>query len=62
MSEVDSSGVAVEAERSYQQYIKFCCCAKDGSSEADKIVSDTEVCMKQRRVIEFICVEKNGTH
>ena len=30
--------------------------------QPDKMVSDIEVCMKQRCGIKFLCVERNGSH
>ena len=30
--------------------------------QSDRMVSDVEVCMKQKRVLEFLHAGKNGTH
>ena len=42
----------------------FCCCytteAVEGQS--DRMVSDMEVCMEQKYVMEFLHVEKNGIY
>ena len=54
MSEVDVGGMAVEVEPSQQYSFTFCCHVTDGST----VVSDMEVCMKERCVIEFLHVEK----
>jgi len=58
-SEADVGDMAVEVEPSHQYSVKFCCCATDDSrGQSNKMVSDMEVHMKQRCVIEFFHVEK----
>ena len=53
MSEVDV-GMAVKVEPSHQYSVTFCGCVTDGSTGAVwQMVSDMEVCMKQRRVTVF---------
>jgi len=37
-------------------------CYMTAEGQSDKMVSDMEVCMKQRGVTEFLHVEKNGTY
>ena len=59
MSEVDVGGMAVEAEPSIT--IPLCCVAVQqmtAERQSDRMVSDMEVCMKQRYVTEFIYMEK----
>ena len=58
-SGADVSGTAVEVEPLHQCSITFYCCATNGSrGNADKMVSDVEVWMKQRCVTEFLHAEK----
>ena len=58
-SEVYIGGMAEEVESFHQYPVMFCCSVTDGSrGQSDKMVSDMEVCMKQRCVIEFLHVEK----
>ena len=52
MSEADAGGTAVEVEPSCQ-YAITCCCMID-----DRMVSDMEMCMKQRCISEFLQAEK----
>lgn len=56
MSEVDVGTMTVEIEPSWQYFIKFCCLETSASRgrQSDKLVFDTEVCMKQRYRIEFL--------
>ena len=62
MSQMHVNGVAVEGEPPHQCSIPCCCCATDGSSESDRMVSDMKVWMKQRNGIEFLRVEKSCSH
>ena len=55
-SETDVSGMAVEVEPSHQ-YSIFCCCVT-AEGQSDRMMSDIEVRLKQRCVIEFLHVEK----
>ena len=55
-SKVDIGGTAVEAEPSHQCPGTCHCRVTDGS----RIVSDMEMHMEQRCVLEFLHVEKNG--
>jgi len=58
-SETDVGRMAVEVEPSHQYSLTFCCCVTDGSRGVVwQKVSDVEVGMKQRRVTEFLHVEK----
>ena len=57
MSEADGGGTVVGVEPSHQYSIPFCChVAAEGRS--DRMVSDMEVHMKQRRGMEFLHAEK----
>ena len=58
MSGADVGGMAVEAEPSPQYSMTRCCCVTAAEGQSDRMVSDTEVCMKQRCVSEFLHVEK----
>ena len=58
-SEVDVSGMAVEFEPSCQYPITFCCVRQKAAKwQFDKMMSDMEVCLKQRCGVEFLHVEK----
>lgn len=58
-SEADDGGIAVDAEPSCQYSVTFCCHVTDGrEGQPDKMTSDMEVYMKQKRVTEFLHVEK----
>jgi len=56
-SEADVGGMAVEVETSCQYSITFCCCVA-AEEQSNRMVSDIEVSMKQRCVIEFFYAEK----
>jgi hypothetical protein len=56
MSEANVVDMAVEVEPFRQYSVKFCYRATEGQS--DKMASDMEVRMKQRRVTEFLHAEK----
>lgn len=54
--------MAVEEELSHQNSLTFCYCVTGAAEgQSDKIVSDTEMCLEQKCVSEFLHVEKNGT-
>ena len=55
MSEVDVGAIAVEVEP-FHQTVAMWQMAAEG--QPDRMASDTEVCLKQRFVIEFLHVEK----
>ena len=57
-SEADVGDVAVEVEPSHQYSVKFCCrCTDDSRGHSAKMVSEMEVHMKKRCVIEFLHAE-----
>jgi len=56
MSEADIGGMAVELEPSCQNRITSHC--REAEGQSDKMVSDLEVLRKQRRITEFLRVEK----
>ena len=57
------SSMAVEVEPSCQYSITFCCHVADGRRGAVwQMLSDIEMCMKQRCGIEFLRVKKNDTY
>jgi len=59
MTSEDFGGMASEVEPSHQYSIMLCCHVMDGSRETVcQIVSDREMQMKQRFVIEFLHAEK----
>ena len=61
MPEVDVCGMPVEVEPSYQYPLHFVAVGQMAIEEqSDKIVSDMEVCMKQRYVTEFLHAEKKA--
>ena len=45
-TEVDGGGMAVEVETSQQYHVTFWCHVTTAKGQSDKMVSDTEVCMK----------------
>ena len=48
-AKMDVGGMAVKVEVSHQYSIKFCCCVTEAAAgQSDKMVSNMEVCMKQR--------------
>jgi len=58
-SEVDVGGMAVEVESSHQYSINvLLLCQTAAEGQSDEMVSDMEVHMKQRCVIEFLFVKK----
>jgi len=58
-SEMDVGSMAVEAEPFCQYSVTCYCHVTDGSREGVyRMMSDMEVCMKQRCGIEFLQVEK----
>ena len=52
--------MAVEAEPSCQHSIAFCCRVMVLEGQPDKMMSDMEVHIKQRGIIEFLYVKKIG--
>ena len=59
ISEADVGGMAVEVEPSRQYSVKFVAVRQTtAEGQSDKMASDMEVRMKQRRVTGFLHVEK----
>ena len=59
MTEAGVGRTAVEIEPARQYSVIFSCCLRDGSrGQYDKMISDMEVYIKQRCVIEFLHAEK----
>ena len=56
-SEADVGVMAVEVEPSHQYSIHFVVWQMAAEGQSDRLVSDTEVCMEQRCVIEFLHAE-----
>jgi len=55
---VDGGGRGVEAEPSHQHSITCCGRVMAAEGHSDRMASDVEVCMEQRRIAEFLQVEK----